>query len=591
MKTQAQSIILGELQRNSLSQILHWDGRLDNRDDLMLGSGRASIGDDELALAAYQRWGSDGLVRLIGDWSAVIRDGAKGTMILASDYAGVRPLYYCQRADRVYSSSSLQAVVDATQSRELDEHYVAGMLLSGGCPNRTPYKGVYSVPPGHSVCISAGGTSIRAFWTPPTGDLVRFADQHRYDERFAALFCEAVAVRLPRNGTVLAELSGGLDSSSIVSMAHRLMQGGEKKSARLATVSYVWPNSLDLPFIREMESHCKIDGFHISTGQNPLLKEAHVGGAMPEMLGPLRESVLDVAEKIDAKTFLTGMNGDLASGNWFNDSIQIAPHLRSLRIGRAFEDALAWSKILRVPVYTILWRGFQAALPAAMSPTDIYAIPDGSHTPRNQETSLAPAFASRTAEETRELFSNGWMQARPERRKYFRALELMRELRSLQRPEAFGQIDYTHPFAHRPLVEFMMTVPPEVLCGPGEPRRLMRRAVSDLWPQKLRERRSKGLFEVPWQESLRPLVSDLLRARELHVVERGFVDRASLQARLERAYAGLDCNHAQLRQIVLLELWLRQREQKFGAEYEPRVCIADRFRDDCSKRQREEVKS
>ena len=151
------------------------------------------------------------------------------------------------------------------------------------------------------------------------------------------------------------------------------------------------------------------------------------------------------------------------------------------------------------------------------------------------------------------------MQAPPERRKYFRALSTTLELRALQAPEHLQGFDYTHPFAHRPLVEFLMAVPANVLCGPGEPRRLMRSALSDMWPVKLRTRRSKGLFNAPWQEALRPVAGALLKARHLNSVERGFVDGTSVRSRLERLSAGLECNQSQLRQIILLELWLRNR--------------------------------
>ena len=153
------------------------------------------------------------------------------------------------------------------------------------------------------------------------------------------------------------------------------------------------------------------------------------------------------------------------------------------------------------------------------------------------------------------------MQASPERRRYFHALTTILELRQLQAPGPLQHLDYTHPFAHRPLVEFLMAVPPEVLCGAGEPRRLMRSALSDLWPLKLQARRSKGLFNTPWQEALRPLAYALLQSRELHSVARGFVDRASVRSRLERLSAGFDCNESQLRNIILLELWLRNRAQ------------------------------
>jgi asparagine synthase (glutamine-hydrolysing) len=558
-----------KIQTNAASEILHWDGRLDNREDLLLQLSDSLAGDSSdaaLALGVYRRWGSEGLVHLIGDWSFVIRDGANGAIVLASDYAGVRPLYYCERADCVHWSSNLQLLVDATGSSDLDETYVAGLLSFGGCPNRTPYKGIHSVPAGHSVHISAKEKIVRPFWTMAAGDTIHYASDRQYEDHLRSLFREAVAVRLPKNSTALAELSGGLDSSSVVAMAHRLIRSGEAGGARLATVSYVWPNSLDTPFIREMESCCGTEGIHISTEQNPLLDQAHMRGAAPEPLGALRESVVAAAAKLNARTFLTGLNGDLAMGNWFNDSLQIASQLRSLEIGGAWNDALAWSKKLRVPVYTILWRGLQAALPAAIAPANVYAIADGSYSPRNQETSLASDFAGRTMPQPRELFSDDWKQARPDRRKHFRDLTMMCELRTLQRPAAFENIDYTHPFAHRPLVEFLMAVPARVLCGPGEPRRLMRRAFSGLWPQKLRDRRSKGLFGTPWQECLRPLALDLLQARRWQVVERGFVDRASFHARLTRLSAGLECNRSQLKNIILLELWLRQREQASSGE-------------------------
>jgi hypothetical protein len=345
-------------------------------------------------------------------------------------------------------------------------------------------------------------------------------------------------------------------------MANHLMRSGATCASRLASVSYIWRNSLDEPFIREVESFCGIEGAHISTHDSPLIAETQLGNAMPEAFEPLRTSVAAIARALGAEIFLTGMNGDLMMGNWFDDSLQVASSLSRFRIGRACKEALAWSKIVGLPVYWVLWRAFRAALPPVCAPVSIYTTPDGSHVPKSADTSLLPEFCERTGlSEPGSLFSNAWMQAPPERRKYFQALSTMLELRTLQAPEPLQHLDYTHPFAHRPLVEFLMTVPADVLCRPGEPRRLMRRALSDLWPAKLRKRRSKGLFSAPWQQALRPLARNLLEARQLQLVERGFVDRTSVLSRLERLLAGLDCNGPQLRQIIMLELWLRNRGQ------------------------------
>ena len=212
--------------QNGRTEILAWDGRLDNRDDLLLrlkDSLRSDTSNQSLALAAYERWGTSGFVHLIGDWSVVIRDAANRGIVLASDFAGVRPLYYNLRPGGILWSNRLQSLVQAAEVDELDEKYVAGFLTFGGCPNRTPYKGVHSVPPGHALCVSANETTLKRFWDLPVGDSIRYRDPHRYEDQLRALFQEAVALRLRTDAPVLAELSGGLDSSSVVCMANHLI--------------------------------------------------------------------------------------------------------------------------------------------------------------------------------------------------------------------------------------------------------------------------------------------------------------------------------------------------------------------------------
>ena len=540
-------------------EVLHWDGRLDNRSDLLSRLSDSLYGEssnEAIARAAYERWGSAGLVQLIGDWSLVIRDSE--TTVLASDFAGVRPLFYHVQNGRVQWSNRLQALVDETGITELDEQYIAGFLTFGGCPNRTPYKGIYSVPPGHAVCISGNETMITRFWSMPTGDTIRYQNPHRYEEELRALCREAVAVRLESESPVLAELSGGLDSSSVVCLANHLIRSGAVRAPRLESVSFTWQNSLDEPFIREVEAHCGIAGARISTHDVPVIAEAQVTGAQPEAFQAVLRSVANTAKKAGAGTILTGQNGDLLLGNWFDDSLQTAAPLRRFQIGRAFAESLEWSKLLRRPVYQVLWHAAQAVLPPSLTPISIYTIADGSYAPKSDETSLDSEFSKRAGvSEPERLFSNDWRQAPPERRKHFYSLSLALELRTLQAPEPLQHLDYTHPFGHRPLVEFLMTVPADVLCRPGEPRRLMRSALSDLWPAKLRERRSKGSFNAPWQKAARPLAHVLLKSQKMHCVERGFVERDSLRSRLERLSLGLDCNESQLRQIILLELWLR----------------------------------
>src|SRR5262249_36464504 len=158
--------------------------------------------------------------------SLVIHDHATRSAILASDFAGVRPLYYSIQRGGVLWSNRLQSLVESTGITELDDQYIRSYLTIGGCPNHTPYQGIYSVPQGRAVQISKGKKEIRRFWSLPTGDTVRYKNARRYEEEFRHLFREAVAVRLANDSPVLAELSGGLDSSSVVCMANHLIRSG-----------------------------------------------------------------------------------------------------------------------------------------------------------------------------------------------------------------------------------------------------------------------------------------------------------------------------------------------------------------------------
>src|SRR5262249_34169189 len=98
----------GQPRRSESGLVMTWDGRVDNRSELLCRLGRRATdasADDALALAIFERDGVDGLRALIGDWSLVIWDSRRRTLLLARDYMGVSPLYY-YRDDRAVMWSS-----------------------------------------------------------------------------------------------------------------------------------------------------------------------------------------------------------------------------------------------------------------------------------------------------------------------------------------------------------------------------------------------------------------------------------------------------------------------------------------------------
>ena len=106
----------------------------------------------------------------------------------------------------------------------------------------------------------------------------------------------------------------------------------------------------------------------------------------------------------------------------------------------------------------------------------------------------------------------------------------------------------------------MLTIPADLACRPGEPRRLMRRSLRGIVPDMILNRRSKGNYDTMFLNAERPCAIELLRdPSAMRLVQLGYVERDSVTFRLQRLIQGLDCNEPQLRHLILLELWLRQR--------------------------------
>lgn len=545
--------------------ICAWDGRLDNRKDLLRrlsGDSHARGLDSAFALQLYQVHGPDGLRDLIGDWSLVIADATLRLVLLASDYAGIRPLYYCRTGECLMWSSSLSHLVRRTGGNQLDEEYVASFLTKGSAAYRTPYRGVYPVPPGRAVCISTQGVSTRAFWDLPVDREIRFKNPGCYEEQLRNLFREAVAVRLPSSAPVCAELSGGLDSTSIVCMADSIAQERPDSPRKPTTFTYTHQGSTDEKYVRAVERVRDLTSIRLDLEEYPFVALDQPGNSAPGWWSPRLTELGRQLAGIGAGTFLTGQLGDFVMGNILDDSEQAVDYLRGGHWLGAARESYKWSQALGIPVYPLLWR----ALRTAYSPwTASFGSSDASYA-LSRDTrghSVASGLLKRAAlNQSEPLPERSWREARPGRRSRVRALSEILDARNLQAPEPLQHLSYSHPYAHRPLLEFMLTIPPGEVCRPGEPRRLMRRAFKDFLPPAVLQRRSKAAYTHVYRQALLPLATEMLsQPRQMRLMAHDYVDVQSVTERLARFVQGLDCNEPQLRQLLLFEFWLRNRER------------------------------
>jgi asparagine synthase (glutamine-hydrolysing) len=179
--------------------------------------------DSEIALHLYEDLGVDCLSELRGEFAFVLWDAANQTLFAARDRFGIKPLYYASHRDTLYIASEAKALFAAGVPAAWDEEslYHRGM----GLPDRTLFRGVFQVPPGHYILATPQGFRLSRYWDfdYPPAEQIRPAggDDRHYIEKFHATLDEAVKLRLRSDVPVGCYLSGGLDSSAVLGLASR----------------------------------------------------------------------------------------------------------------------------------------------------------------------------------------------------------------------------------------------------------------------------------------------------------------------------------------------------------------------------------
>src|SRR5689334_7069514 len=227
--------------------ILAWDGRLDNREELITllrDELRVDCSDSSIVVAAYHKWGVAFPQRIIGDFAFSLWDPISRTLLLARDPVGARLLFYYADKNRLIWASRLEPLLELPGIElEINDEYVAGYLSLPPGEGLPPYKNIRGVPPAHLASPRDGKVVCRRFWGLDPDKEIRYQTDREYEEHFLALFSEALRTRLRADGPVWADLSGGLDSSSIVCVADEVMKGGSVQARSLETVSAVFDES------------------------------------------------------------------------------------------------------------------------------------------------------------------------------------------------------------------------------------------------------------------------------------------------------------------------------------------------------------
>ena len=295
------------------------------------------ISDTEVLLWSYLLWGSDMLPLLDGMFAFAIWDGRSGRMLLARDQFGVKPLYLAVEGAQLTFASEIKGLVELGLSdRSLDAaaigQYVAYLYTPGP---RTMFRSVRKLGPGEALI--AGPNGLERSWTfapgMSFGAIDRAITEDQAAERLRDLLGAAVKRQMVADVPVGAFLSGGLDSSSIVSIARQHTNGRfqcftiGRKDVFSEEEGYV----ADLPYAERVAAHLGVD-----------LQTIWVGPEMAErfswMVGQLDEPQADpaalnayfianLAREQGIKVLLSGAGGDdIFTGYRRHDALMKEPY-------------------------------------------------------------------------------------------------------------------------------------------------------------------------------------------------------------------------------------------------------------------------
>jgi asparagine synthase (glutamine-hydrolysing) len=546
--------------------VITWDGRLDNRAELLdeLNNGLSINSTDvEIVSSAYENWGANCFARLIGDWALSVWNPMNRSIILAKDPIGTRHLYYVLNGKRIAWCTVLDPLVlSAEKPFNICEEYVAGWFSTFPAAHLTPYAGVQAVPPSAYVLLKPGKHLVTKYWDFDPDSKIRYRTNAEYEEHFRHVFAQAVQRRLRSDTAVLAELSGGRDSSSIVYMADSLIEKGAAETPRLDTISYYddsEPNWNERPYFAKVEEQRGRIGFHIDVGflnqseSIPAELDAFPRfGLIPTPAKNVRTvaAVRTCLKSQGNRIILSGTGGDEVMGGVPTPTPELQDLMATASLKKLTLQLKSWALQKRKPWFHLL---LQAAV-GFVRPT--LNISKHHHCPEW----LKPEFANRYR-----MALAGY----PQRVHLLGALPTFQDnintLQALRRQLAAKPLllqavcDKAYPYLDRDLLEFMYAIPREHSVCPKLRRALMRRALTGIVPDEILNRKRKAsvarapLLRISTEYSRLAPMSHQLVSDSLGIVNsKNFLDAIQIACR------GEDWHWHPLLRAVYMEDWLRQ---------------------------------
>jgi len=454
----------------------------------------------KLLLTGYERWGERLLDYVDGEYAFVIWDDQKKKLFAARDPFGTKSLFYVTDASRfMFGSEPKQILVMPGVPVEPDRIVVGEFLFNNFQElERTFFSKVKRLKPGHFLLATSEKVGQFRYWDPDPQKQFYLSHPSEYLERFRELFDQAVAKRLHSNHSIAAQLSGGMDSTSIVVSAGKIFREKAENTGLFETLSGSFPG-LECDESSYIDAVCRQIPFKnhrlkpLSENITENLDEEYwwCDSPMADLQRGLFEQCANVLAASQTHLLLTGIGGDEVA----HEEYYLRDIAKSHQFYALIKEAFLLSRNSWNSYWYLLSDALRSSFPAGLknfyrkfNPPKQWIPPEWINPKYVMEYNRFPAaevYPNNTYSSfTQELVVRSVTHP-----------HLCWGLEGVRARYLHHGVDVSHPFLDRELVEFTMQIPVEKRKPNGRWKYLLRNTFHGDLPPEILNRRRKTRFD------------------------------------------------------------------------------------------------
>jgi asparagine synthase (glutamine-hydrolysing) len=518
--------------------------------------------DTEVIVHAYEHWGAASFARLRGMFALALLDRRDGSVLVARDRVGIKPLYYAPVAGRLYFGSEIKSLLcapDLPRDLNLDalDHYLSFLYAPR---DESFFACIRKLPPGNLLTWRNGQISVRPFWEPATHETFSGSEADAVDQ-LQDVLTDAVRAHLVSDVPLGAFLSGGIDSSLVVALMARV------SGARVKTFSigFEQPEYDERAYARRVAQAFDTDHHEDVVRPDGVAVLERIVTHFDEPFGDTSALPTWYVSQLAAREVTVVLSGD-GGDEMFGGYTRYIPDARVTAVDRYAPAALrrvAGAVGARLPNGA---RGKRFLRHVARDARGRYLDAIGFFTADDKAGLLTPDVRRQLAGGDPECrlirhFDRYTQLSWPSQMMRFDVETYLPEdiLTKVDRMSMAHSIEARVPLLDNAVIDFASSLPAALKIRDGRRKHVLKEVAARFLPGELIDRRKQG-FGVPldvwFRGNLRELFADtLLSARSL---QRGYFQAAFLRGLIHEHVSARRDHTFRLWQLLVFERWLQQ---------------------------------